>query len=234
VYCIASESCEYHYGSQDARIWVMNRDGSHQHQLTNDPSYFDADPSWSPDGHHIVFSRCSNFFFTCDIDVMRADGTHIRTLIAGHWHHGTPAYSPDGSLIAFSSDKGGYDTRVWVARSDGSHPRPITPPALFGSGVNWAPDGSGIFFTGHAFDNGRLWSVKPDGGALHQFTRLPTYSGGYSPDQRKIVAVADFISGCRCIGLVLLNRDGTILRPVVTSERVPNIGGFNVDWGVAP
>lgn len=234
TYCVASESCEYKYGSLDARIWVMNRDGSNQHQVTNDPSYFDADPNWSPDGHHIVFSRCSVRFRTCDIDVMNADGSHIRTLIGGHWHHGTPAYSPDGSMIAFSSDKGGYDTRIWVARSDGSHPRPITPASLFGSGVNWAPDSSRIFFTGHAFDNGRVWTVRPNGSDRRQLTHFPSYSGGYSPNGRKLIATDFSVPGCGCNGLVLLNRDGTIRKPVVTSDQVPGVGGFTFDWGVAP
>ena len=43
----------------DYRIWVMNADGSGQRRLTNDPGFMDLQPAWSPDGRHIVFSRCT-------------------------------------------------------------------------------------------------------------------------------------------------------------------------------
>src|SRR5215203_6591911 len=36
-------------------IWAVNRDGSGDTNLTNDPSY-DMGPSWSPDGSEIIFS----------------------------------------------------------------------------------------------------------------------------------------------------------------------------------
>ena len=39
-----------------ASVFLMNADGSNQHNLT-DASIFDADPAWSPDGTHIAFVR---------------------------------------------------------------------------------------------------------------------------------------------------------------------------------
>jgi Tol biopolymer transport system component len=40
-------------------IWAVNRDGSGDTNLTNDPSY-DTGPSWSPDGSEIIFSSTRN------------------------------------------------------------------------------------------------------------------------------------------------------------------------------
>jgi Tol biopolymer transport system component len=40
-------------------IWAVNRDGSGDTNLTNDPSY-DTGPSWSPDGSEITFSSTRN------------------------------------------------------------------------------------------------------------------------------------------------------------------------------
>ena len=57
-------------------IYVMNADGSAQVDLTNDPSSFDSDPAWSPDGEHIAYSH---FGFSSgersEIYVMNADGS---------------------------------------------------------------------------------------------------------------------------------------------------------------
>jgi TolB protein len=233
TYCVTTGSCEAGLGS-NAQIWVMNRDGSGQHQVRDDPGFYDADPNWAPDGHHIIFTRCSNFYGTCDIAAMRDDGTHIHKLVGGHWHHAAPAYSPDGSFIAFTSDKGGYDSRVWVANRDGSNPHPVTPAPLIGGGSNWSPDGSRIFFTGDSFQNGRVWTVAPDGSHLHQLTHFLSYSGSYSPDGQKLLATDFDVPGCGCNGLVLLNRDGSIRRRVITAQRVRGLAAWTFDWGVAP
>src|SRR5262249_59763568 len=57
----------------DEQIWVMNADGSAQHQLTHQAGFLDHNPSWSPDGRKIVFSRCAaslGFIEVCDLAVI--------------------------------------------------------------------------------------------------------------------------------------------------------------------
>jgi Tol biopolymer transport system component len=39
------------------RLWVMDRDGGNQRQLTGDPRYRDENPQWSADGRQILFAR---------------------------------------------------------------------------------------------------------------------------------------------------------------------------------
>ena len=90
----------------NAEIYIMNADGSNQENLTNHPEG-DGTFSWSPDGTKIAFvtGRASNDLF--EIFVMNADGsdpvnltnsTQETPLHAFEFH---PAWSPDGSKIAF-------------------------------------------------------------------------------------------------------------------------------------
>jgi hypothetical protein len=105
-----------------------------------------------------VFSRCNVEFGSayCDIARIDADGSHRRTLVAGHWIHERPRYSPDGRKLAFSSNKGGFQGAVWTANADGGRLRRLTAPALEGFWPDWSPDGS----------------VGLDGGGLRALTQF--------------------------------------------------------------
>ena len=107
-------------GLHSEAIWSVRTDGSHLHRLTKpgqkrgrrcDGECFDVFPYWAPDGHHIIFWRCSG---DCDLanaprlSIMRADGWHKRQLAwqvpAGYL---TPSViSPSGDLFAFANYDG--------------------------------------------------------------------------------------------------------------------------------
>src|ERR1700730_12438976 len=40
------------------QFWIMNADGTNQHLLLGDPSFFDFAPNFSPDGSRVIFTRC--------------------------------------------------------------------------------------------------------------------------------------------------------------------------------
>jgi TolB protein len=93
-------------------IWVVDRDGSHERQLTSDP---DPEwlPAWSPDGREIAYTR--GFEGHGTIWVMAADGSDQRQLTRGH-DDMAPDWSGDGEWLVFSR-RG----TLYTMRKDGEH-----------------------------------------------------------------------------------------------------------------
>jgi TolB protein len=220
-------------------IWSMDADGGHQKQLTDESGFEDFLPSWSPDGKSIIFSRCGEpfgFIAFCDIDVMNAHGGGVHTLLsAGHWNNVRAEYSPDGSRIAFSSDRGGLQSAVWVMNADGTQLHRLTPPRLRAFWPDWRPSGKRILFSNNCcLPHSTLWSVRPDGRRLRQVTHVPARLdnafGSYSPDGKRIVSF--FSKGCGnspCKHFFTFHADGSHPHKVATGQ--PNT--FLTDWGPA-
>jgi Tol biopolymer transport system component len=219
-------------------IWVMNADGSHQTQLTDDSGFEDFQPSWSPDGERILFSHCGEplgFIAFCDVAVINADGNGLHTLLsAGRWTNIRPVYSPHGNRIAFETDRGGLQSAIWVMKADGSKLRRLTSAKLRAFWPDWAPDGKRILFADNCcLPNSNLWTVRPHGNPkLAQMTDVPfpldLAFASFSPDGEKIVAF--FSRGCGdagCRHFYTLDADGSHFHEVVTGK--PNT--FNTDWG---
>jgi len=191
--------------SGQSAVWLMRANGTNRHPVSHDAGYDDSHPNWSPDGTRIVFSRCSQFLFTCRVATMNLNGNDVRELTHGYWHDGagdTPVYSPDGTWIAFASDRGGYDSRIWVVRSDGTHLRSITPPRITAGLPDWAPGGTHIVFTGGTHVP-FIGLVRPDGSGLRRIGPV-VCCAQYSPDGKRFTVHNDTGPG-----LSIMNSDGS-------------------------
>ncbi|NJD08887.1 MAG: hypothetical protein FIB01_00090, partial [Gemmatimonadetes bacterium] len=113
-------------------IFVMDADGSHLTNLTND-GMWDETPAWSPDGRRIAFGSLrvdspgggdSGF----EIYVMNADGSNVTRLTNNAAQDRSPSWAPDGSKIAFKSDRdaGPYSFQIYVMNADGSNQKRLT------------------------------------------------------------------------------------------------------------
>src|SRR5260370_4042379 len=139
--------------SVPSQLWIMNSDGSNQHLLLNDPSHFDFGETFSPDGRHVVFNRCTFNapFFQCAIYRVNADGSKLTQITPINSNHDIidlePAYSQDGSTIAFESLwRDGLIEAIYLMNADGSGIHSLTSPALRAHSANWSPDWTTILF----------------------------------------------------------------------------------------
>ena len=120
-------------------VWVMNADGTRQHQLTHTPKTEYA-PTWSPDGRTIAYLRGRrDDDFASLIFTIRSDGRGGAKQRAFADWFSSVSWSPDGHTIVFSlttrTTRGGLSTSVYAASTiDGRERRMI-----FGHTPMWNP-----------------------------------------------------------------------------------------------
>ena len=114
-----------------------------------------------------------------EIYSIRVDGRGRRALTRNLGADGGAAWSPDGSRIAFWSERFEGRERVralYVMRADGSGQRRVSPRYLVVAedaegGVAWSPDGSRLAFQGARSLRTGIWVVRTDGSRLRQLAR---------------------------------------------------------------
>jgi len=103
-------------------IWVMDYDGSNQHQVTHLGS-ISLSPRISPDGSRLALSSLTKggweiVMFSLDLNrtvsFPRMGGTNL-----------SPAWSPDGARLAFSSSRGG-EPNIYIADQAGGNLHRLT------------------------------------------------------------------------------------------------------------
>ncbi len=187
-------------------IFVMQSDGSGLRQITSG-EFQEVDPAWAPDGSRIVFSstRCcasdrsqSNY----DLYTIRPDGSDLRHLISDSASDLSPAWSPDGSRIAYVRyEEGDRGWQIWTVSADGTDAGRVVDNDRYNSVVAWSPDGDELAYVTELGDRDyQIRVVRADG--THERTLFecsePCIATGYtlawSPDGTEIAFTQFFKS----------------------------------------
>jgi Tol biopolymer transport system component len=232
-------------------ICVVRSDGSGVERLTD--GLATSDPTWSPDGAHIAFTRHEvGGEFTQstqdDIYVMDADGSDLRQITPDREGQSSwkPAWSPDGRHIAFlrsgavaSSSATRYGD-LYVMNVDGQEERRLTRGRLV-SGPAWSPDGktiaAAIGVRGDGVPtvaNSDIYVLGAAGGRPRQLTHTPdTFESApaWSPDGSRL-AFARWRLQTAFDGkgaIYVMNADGSHERLLVSPQHFAN-GPYNLSW----
>ena len=163
-----------------------------------DPAGSEFDGDWSPDGDWVVYRDSTRGINENDeIAVARADGSERRIITDDPANDWGPAWSPDGSTIAFNSDRDGGRLRGYLVAPDGTNLRPMGIDAWV-EYASFSPDGTRIAFMGHQGSNYEIYVSDIATGAVEQLTDSPGQDGwpAWSPDGSTI-AFSSVRDDCR-------------------------------------
>ena len=218
-------------GQVGSDIYVINRDGSRQRNLTHTPAWEDS-PVWSPDGRRLAIVKwtgCLRCSPNSELWVMNVDGSGRRLSAAGV-RIGVATWSPDGRTLVYQSSyrpspkkhKYMYVTELFRVNADGSGRRRLA----YGERARWSPDGEKIAFIARRGRNADLWVMNPDGSGQRRLTHTPGGEGDFawSPDGKKIA----FMSG-RHSGISVINADGSGMRTLTRDLLDAGVSSWSPD-----
>lgn len=171
----------------DLDIWVINADGTQPANLTDDSQWQDYGPAWSPDGKWIAFTSWRTgtqqiFIVSADPECTTTPGKNPAckkafNLSQNKFDDQEPAWSPDGSKIAFVSDRDGQRA-IYIADFSISGLKNVRRLTFSGwdDQPAWSPDGQWIAFVSARPTRQPIYIVSAEGGIPRVLENSPVYA----------------------------------------------------------
>ena len=181
----------------EGSLWIVDSDGALGHAVSGTGG--GLSPAWHPSGRYVAYDELANTGHHTIIVRDLAAGT-AKGFATRHTLNITPAFSPDGSTLAFASGDDGTDIYSVAPFGGGSPTRLSVGQGSTNSNPTFSPDGKQIAFTSGRLGHPEVYIMDADGTNPDLLTtttfgdQLYRSDPDWSPDNRR-VAFQSQISG---------------------------------------
>jgi len=149
-------------------IYIGDYDGANQRRITT-TRHLNLNPSWSPDGGAVAYSSYRNITPQIFISLIY-QGVLENPTKGASVSNMMPVFSPDGTRIAFVTNRDG-NTEIYVMNRDGSNVRRLTNHPAYESTPTWSPNGQQIAFTSDRSGKAQVYIMNAaDGSNVRRLT----------------------------------------------------------------
>ncbi len=149
-------------------IYISDYDGANVRRVTVSRT-LNTNPAWAPDGRAVGYTSWISGF----PDVVMShlfEGRMTRPANGNaRDHNSLPAFSPDGSRVAFNSNRDDNND-IYVANVDGTGLYQLTNNPAIDTSPTWSPNGQQIAFTSDRTGSPQIYVIGVDGTGLRRLT----------------------------------------------------------------